>query len=224
MDDPKTLIVVPVFNEWPHAMGILEELRDRFPHILVVEDGSSRRLDRKELKNKGIHYLCLPFNLGSWAAIQTGFKYALIKGYDYVVTFDGDGQHLCEEIPALLQGACQENLDIAVGSCAERASRLRKACWVVLRRLSGVTIEDVTSGFRAYSVRAFKKFAEFSEANIEYQDIGVLLLARRFRLRMGEVPVRMQSRRGGESKVFPNLSSVARYFLITIVSILVKWR
>jgi glycosyltransferase involved in cell wall biosynthesis len=223
MNFQETLIVVPVYNEWPHVMGILDELKALFPHIVVIEDGSSKRLLKEDLKSKNIEYICLPFNLGSWAAIQTGFKYALLKGYQYVVTFDGDGQHLPGEISGLLE-MFDKGYDIVIGCCPERVGVLRKTCWFILKKLSGIKVQDVTSGFRAYNRKAFKRFAEFSQANIEYQDVGVLLLAHSFGLNIAEVSTPMRCRIGGKSKVFPNMTSIAKYFLITLVSILVKWK
>jgi hypothetical protein len=167
--------------------------------------------------------MCLPFNLGAWAAIETGFKYALLKDYQYAVTFDGDGQHLPEEIPRLLDGFTS-GCDIVIGSCPERVSTLRRVCWAILRKLSGIQVSDVTSGFRAYNRKAFKGLSEFTEANIEYQDLGVLLLAGRLGLTVTEVCTRMQCRIGGKSRIFPNMASIAKYFLITLVSVLVKWK
>lgn len=224
MNFQETLIVVPAYDEWPHVMGVLEELRALFPHVLVVEDGADDdRFLKKALKEKDIEYICLPFNLGSWAAIQTGFKYALLKGYRSVVTFDGDGQHLPEEIPHLLD-LLEQDYDIVVGGCPGRVGFLKRSCWFLFRRLSGLQVCDITSGFRAYNRKTFRKFADFDQISIEYQDIGVLLLAGKFGFKVGEICTRMRDRMGGKSKVFPDMRSIAKYFLITLVSVLIKWK
>ena len=44
----------------------------------------------------------LPFNLGIGGCVQTGFRYARKKNYDFALQFDGDGQHSAEEIYKLL--------------------------------------------------------------------------------------------------------------------------
>jgi len=204
-------------------MRVLDGLRVLCPHILVVEDGASEAVLRDYSREKHIDYIPLPFNMGAWAAIQTGFKYAVERDYEYVVTFDGDGQHLSEEIPTLLT-FLDQGYDIVIGSCPARVGVMRKTCWLILRKLSGLKVNDVTSGFRAYRRKAFERFAQFSHVNLEYQDVGVLLLANRWELKIGEVCIRMSERLGGKSKVFPGIRSITKYFLVTLVSVLIKWR
>lgn len=219
----ETLIVVPIYDEWPHVISVLDGLRELCPHVLVIEDGATESSLRDYAMSSHIGYVPLPFNMGAWAAIQTGFKYALAKGYKKVVTFDGDGQHLPEEILKVL-APLDHGYDIVIGSCVGRAGFLRKTCWLILRTLSGLKIDDVTSGFRAYGWRAFERFAQFSHVNLEYQDVGVLILANRWGFKLGEVRIQMSERLGGRSKVFPGIRSIAKYFLVTMVSVLIKWR
>lgn len=217
------LIIVPTYNEWPHIVSVLEGLAVLCPNILVIEDGASDPDLRHFTTSNNIHYISLPFNMGAWSAIQTGFKYALARNYRCVVTFDADGQHLSEEIPKLID-YLESGYDIVIGSCVSRAGLLRRVCWTILKGLSGLKVDDVTSGFRAYSRRAFERFSQFSHVNLEYQDVGVLLLAGRLGLEVGEVNIQMSARLGGRSKIFPGVQSIAKYFLVTLVSVLVKWR
>jgi glycosyltransferase involved in cell wall biosynthesis len=219
----KTLIIVPVHDEWPHVAGVLEDLRSRFPNIVVVEDGASEEALKSFCKARRIDYIALLFNLGVWPAIQIGFRYALLKGYDAVVTFDGDGQHLPEEIEKLI-APLDLGYDIVVGSCLERGGFLKKTCWLILRKLSGIGICDVTSGFRAYGRSAFQRFAQTDHADLEYQDLGVLILAQRLGLNCTEVCTRMSERLAGCSKVFPGARLVLHYLLTTLVSVVIKWR
>jgi glycosyltransferase involved in cell wall biosynthesis len=76
----KLLILVPVFNEWPHLLPVLQNLRGHFSEILVIDDGSDDSNYLNLLKKEGFDAINLSFNLGHWGAIQTGFKYALNKG------------------------------------------------------------------------------------------------------------------------------------------------
>jgi glycosyltransferase involved in cell wall biosynthesis len=218
-----TLIIVPIHDEWPHAAGVLKNLRSRFPNILVIDDGTSERALKCFCKASKIDYIELPFNLGVWPAIQIGFRYALVKDYTYVVTFDGDGQHLPEEAEKLIT-QLDLGYDIVVGSCLERGGFLKKTCWLILRMLSGVEICDVTSGFRAYGRSAFQRFAQAEQADLEYQDLGVLLLAKKWGLKSTEVSTRMSERLGGRSKVFPGAKLILYYLLTTLVSMAIKWR
>jgi hypothetical protein len=219
----ETLIIVPIYDEWPHVAGVLENLRCFFPNILVIEDGPSENALKEYAKENHIEYVSSLFNMGAWSAIQIGFRYALRKGYRRVVTFDGDGQHLPEEVEKLIT-QLDLGYDIVIGSCLDRGGFLRKTCRLVLKKLSGVEIQDLTSGFRAYSRRAFQRFAQVDEANMEYQDLGVLLLAQKWGLKCSEVHTRMGERLAGQSKVFPGLRFILHYFLTTLVSMATKWR
>jgi hypothetical protein len=58
---------------------------------------------------------------------------------------------------------------------------------------------------------------------LDYQDIGVLLL-RRARLRIAEIPVAMNARRNGASRVFFSWWTVARYMTETSLLCLARWK
>ena len=58
----------------------------------------------------------LPFNLGIGGAVQTGFRYALERGYDVAVRLDGDGQHDAAELPKLLEPLERDEADVVTGS------------------------------------------------------------------------------------------------------------
>lgn len=215
------LILVPVYNEWPHLLPLLQDLRRHFPEILVVDNGSHDKSFLSRLREAGFEYLSLPFNLGHWSAIQSGFRYALLKGFDNAVTFDGNGQHVPEEIFKILNGV-EKGYDLVIGENNDRGGFLKKGCWKILRGLSGIQVTDFTSGFRGYSRRAMREFTQPMLINLEYQDLGVLLVAQRKGLRMTEVHVRMRERFSQKSKVFPTLTSVLRYLLVTLTFILAR--
>src|SRR3972149_8411810 len=83
------LIVMPAFNEERNLPLVIENIRSKVPDsdILVVDDGSADRTARAAEK-AGAMAIRLPFNLGYGAALQTGFKYSLMKRYRYVVQMD----------------------------------------------------------------------------------------------------------------------------------------
>jgi len=215
------LILVPAYNEWPHLLEVLEGLRPRFGRILVIDDASEDSAYLRELDRTGFPYVTLPFNLGHWGAVQAGFRYALKKDYLVAVTFDGDGQHFPEEVFKLLS-AMEEGFDLAIGARHERGSLLRKTSRSLLRRLSGLPVADFTSGLRAYNRRAMATLLGPEFLSFEYQDLGVLFLARQKGLTMTEVPVAMRDRAGRPSRVFPGPLSTLRYMMVTLLFIMAR--
>lgn len=219
----KTVVIVPVFNEWPHLLTVLNDLRTHARDILVVDDGSDDTAYLSELKKERYDCISLPFNLGHWGAVQAGFRYALGKNWDMAVTFDGDGQHLPGEIHKLTTPIVR-GADVVIGGFHRRGGFIKQSCRWILKRLSGVEVYDFTSGFRAYNRHAMRTLMDPMFQNFEYQDLAVLMMAQKKGLKMLEVPVRMSDRLGEKSRVFPNLYSILRYFLITFTFILVRRR
>jgi glycosyltransferase involved in cell wall biosynthesis len=203
----RVLIVIPTLDEAANLEAVLDELRRVRPSddLIVVDDASSdgtpalaRRLGCKVLE--------LPFHLGYGAAVQTGIKYALRRGYAAVVTFDGDGQHDPGDVQGLLDGV-EQGLDLVLGSRrlsagSHRGSPLRR--WGrglfsgLARLLTGLPLTDPTSGLKALSPRGQELFA-LARFPDRFPDADALVLARRARLRLGERPARMRPSRNRRS-------------------------
>ncbi len=219
---PRTLIIVPAYNEQESLAGVIEDLRTHFPSgdILVVDDGSSDRTVRIA-RDLGVSVASLPFNLGIGGAMQTGFQYAERQGYDVALQFDGDGQHLAREIRSLLEPITEGRADIVIGSRflgknGYRAPFFRKlGIWIfstVLSRILGMRVTDTTSGFRASNTKVIRFFSQgYPE---DYPEVESLVLLHRAGLRMAEVPIRMQERTGGRSSITP-VRSV--YYMVKVI-------
>jgi glycosyltransferase involved in cell wall biosynthesis len=99
----RVLIVIPAFNEAGRVGTVVRDVRRALPgaDVLVVDDGSSDTTGR-EARDAGAALLPLPMNLGYGAALQTGYKYAVRRGYQVIGQIDGDGQHKAEYFPQML--------------------------------------------------------------------------------------------------------------------------
>lgn len=210
---PRTLIVIPAFNESPHVLDIVHEIinKTRLP-VLVVDDASTD--DTVALAEKaGATVLSLACQLGAWGATQAGIRYAYTNGYQRVVTFDADGQHDVNMIVPLLEYQTDKKADVVIGACTERGSASRKTAWLWLRLLSGLTVEDLTSGFRVYTRPALQLLSKWQATNVDYQDIGILCLLRHAGLRICEFQVCMYARKDGKSRIFNSWLAVSKYML-----------
>ena len=82
----------------------------------MVDDGSSEDLRTQVTRENKIIYIRHKVNLGQGAALQTGIDFALKQGASWFVTFDADGQHSVDDIPAMLAPLFMEQADIVLAS------------------------------------------------------------------------------------------------------------
>lgn len=90
------LVIIPAHNEEKNIGGILKELKKYFSNILVVNDGSTDKTE-EIAKQENVIVISHKTCQGKGEALKTGFKYAIEKKFDAVITMDGDGQHFPEE-------------------------------------------------------------------------------------------------------------------------------
>lgn len=204
----KILVVVPALNEEGQIATVVRQVKEQVPEaqILVVNDGSSDRTEQIAMAS-GAKVLSHPFNMGYGVALQTGYKYAVKYGFDYVLQMDGDGQHDPHYLRALLKEVEEGEVDVAIGSrflgvSAYHVPLLRRIGMLlfgfIASRLSGQRITDPTSGYQALGRRAI----EFHTRNAfpgDYPDADVLVMLHRAGLRMQEVLVGMRPNSNGRS-------------------------
>ncbi len=209
------IALIPAHNEEATVGIIVAQVRELWNYPVVVIDDCSIDATAQAARNAGATVLPLTLQLGAWGAIQTGLRYALRQGYRTAITLDADGQHEPQDIGTLLQPLVDGQAEVAIGAFPERASRARRIAWSYFRWLTGLKLEDITSGFRAYNHAAMIVLASYEASLLDYQDVGVLLILRRKGLRTVEVPVAMQPRALGASRVFRSWWVVGKYMLQT---------
>ena len=202
---------MPVFNERGSVGKVIERLRRALPEVdvLVIDDGSTD--DTLRQIPAGVTVVSLPFNLGIGGAMQTGYRYAALHGYDIAIQVDGDGQHRPSEVRRLIQYLQDGHAELVVGSrfleptpyTSYRQTLVRRAgAWMLrgsIKLLTGLTITDCTSGFRAANRRVIRAFAHWYPE--DYPEPEVILLLHRAGYRVGELHVKMRQRRTGQSSI-----------------------
>jgi len=109
-------VVVPALNEQNSVGHVVAALREHFPTVICVDDGSTDDT-AGVARAAGATVVRHPVNLGQGAALQTGFAYALTRDdIAWVVTFDSDGQHRVADALALLATARESDVDVVLGS------------------------------------------------------------------------------------------------------------
>ena len=130
--------------------------------VVVINDGSTDGTSAAA-EAAGAHVLEHEVNLGKGAALKTGFEYAVAKGYDAVVTMDGDGQHDPSAIPDFLDALDKCDADIIVGTRMHAVGEMpRLRIWTnrttsrIVSLITGQNIPDSQSGYRLIRVRVLR--------------------------------------------------------------------
>ena len=111
----------------------------------------------------------------------------------------------------------QSRANVVIGTYAQRMSAAKRVAGRYFRLLTGLNVQDFTSGLRVYDRRAVRALASREASLLDYQDMGVLMLLSKKGLILREVPTMMSPRRAGASRVFASWLLVARYMLHTTV-------
>ena len=198
--DKKILTIIPAYNEKDNIGKVVRELRNTLPaiDILVIDDGSTQDFEDEVLK-AGAWMVRHPVNLGYGNALQTGYKFAVRRGYDIVAQMDGDGQHDPTFIPIMIEKLLDENLDVVIGSrflgeCHYNVGLLKNAGIKLFRTLVSVIIRkkltDVTSGYQVLARNAVR-FCTRDIYPSDFPDADVILMLHFYGFRIGEIGVRM---------------------------------
>ncbi len=209
VDDLRVLIVIPAYNEEENILNVVRTVEAAGYDYVVINDGSHDDTARICREND-INFVDLSQNLGIGGAVQTGHLYALQHGYDVDIQIDGDGQHDISYVPRLLE-KIREGYGLVIGSrFVERtegfqSTAMRRAGinWLkgCIKRHSGLTVTDATSGFRASGRKAIELFAEHYP--VDYPEPESIIYAHNHGVSVCEVPVVMRERQGGKSSISP---------------------
>lgn len=225
----KVLIIIPAFNEADSIRPVVQRIKKMHPEVsvLVVNDGSTDETSR-EAYEAGARVVTLPYNLGIGGAVQTGYKVAFKEGYDIAVQIDGDGQHDPVYLDALLKPVRAGELDMCIGSrfldendAGFKSTFMRRIgiqMFVkLLDYLIQVKLTDPTSGFRAINRKLIERFAE--SYPIDFPEPEAIKHAQRYGAKIGEVPVKMKDRQGGQSSI--RYFKTAYYMIKVTLAILI---
>ena len=217
----KTLVVIPVYNEALNIKKTVIDLKNNAPDVdyVVVNDGSKDNT-LEVLEQNNFNYIDSICNLGLFGAVQTGFKLAMKEKYDVVIQFDGDGQHSAKYIDLLVKEIENGN-SIVIGSRFVDEKKPFTARMIgsrliagAIKLITGKTIKDPTSGFRAYDKACIRDYA--TEMNNPPEPDTLVYMLRKNR-KIKEVQVQMSEREFGES--YLDLVNTIKYMSRMMVSI-----
>lgn len=207
----KTIAIIPAYNEASNIASVIAEIRQAITldEIVVIDDGSVDAT-ASVAGRAGVTVLRLPFNMGIGSTVQVGYMYAAQNDYDLVVRLDGDGQHDPADLKRLMYPVLNENSDMSIGSRFLDSSGYKSSFMRMIgihyfrfltTILTGQKFTDPTSGFHVYNRNAILFLEKHTPS--DYPEIEGLVLLKRARFKVSEVPVTMRPRYSGKSSIKP---------------------
>ena len=207
----KLLIVIPAFNEEKVIKTVLNNIPKKIQSSisvdrLVIDDGSTDKTGIISSRSNTIvvrHFI----NRGLGAALATGFKYAIIHNYDFVVTFDADGQHSIYDIKTVLMPLLKQKVDVVIGTRIYKNSSMPMIRKIVNYFSNFVTLllfniwtTDSQSGLRAFTVESLRKikirsqrmevsseiYKEISRLKLSFTEVPIQSIYTRYSLQKGQ--------------------------------------
>jgi dolichol-phosphate mannosyltransferase len=217
---PKTVVVIPTFNEAENLPTITKELFSLGiapMEILVVDDdspdGTGRVADDLSQIYPGrFHVIHRKGKLGLGTAYIEGFKWALKHGADYVVQMDADFSHSPAYLIQFMNTI--KDHDVVVGSRYVHGGKLDErwgwgrwflSWWansVWVRLILGTKTKDATAGFKCWRRSALDRInLNQIRSNGYVFQVEMCYVAEKLGLKIKEIPIYFEDRRIGQSKM-----------------------
>lgn len=219
-------VIVPVINEGTRLHQFLQRMQAEriasVADIIIVDGGSTDgSLGHADLSRKEVHGLLLKTGPGKLSAqLRCGYAFALLQGYQGIITIDGNNKDDPQAIPHFITHL-KNGVDFVQasrfisGGVAENTPWLRDWAirWIhapLLSCFSGFHWTDTTQGFRGYSRRLLldPRIAPFRDVFLHYELLAYLSyrvprmgyrcleLATARRYPLGTVPTKISTFRG----------------------------
>ncbi|CAN5484097.1 N/A [soil metagenome] len=210
-------LVLPTYDEAENLEAMVAAVGEELPvehRILVVDDdspdGTGRIADRLASERDDLEVLHRSTKEGIGPAYIAGFRHALDRGAALVIQMDADFSHEPSYLPAMLKAI--DGVDVVIGSRYVPGGgvsdwgplrRLISRCGsVYARTILGVSIQDLTGGFKVFRREVLEAIELTSIPSQGYAfQIETTYRALKTGFRVVEIPIVFRDRRVGESKM-----------------------
>jgi glycosyltransferase involved in cell wall biosynthesis len=193
--EENTCCIIPMYNEEQVIESVVKDLKTYFPHVLCVDDGSTDSSADKAI-SAGATVIRHSINIGQGGALATGFLWVQNQKFDYIVTFDADGQHRPSDALRLVQELHEKKLDVVFASrfldsnqnqVPKMKKVLLKSVTAITKFLTDVQLTDAHNGLRALTCSSASQI-QLTQHGMAHatQFVSLVLQAD---LRYAEVPV-----------------------------------
>ena len=240
---PSSVVVIPTYNERENIPKLIHKVFSVLDtHILIVEDNSPDGTAEiiRELQETYPEQLFMEERqgkLGLGTAYIHGFKWALERGYEFILEMDADFSHDPESLPSLLAACQEEGHDLSIGS--RYITGVNVVNWpmsrvlmsyfasVYVRWITRMPIRDTTAGFKCYRRKVLETILQRPVRFVGYAfQIEMKFRAWKYGFSIKEVPIIFKDREIGESKISKGIITEAFWgvIYIKVSSWFKKWR
>lgn len=230
----EVLVIIPTYNEIENIGNIIDavmRLPDGFD-VLVIDDASPDGTQdavraKMELYPGRVNMETRTGKLGLGTAYIHGFKWALERGYSFVIEMDADFSHNPEDLPRLYHECKDRGADVAVGS--RYVSGVNVVNWpmgrvlmsyfasVYVRIVTGMTLRDSTAGFVCYRSHVLREL-DLDKIQFKGYAFQIEMKFKSFvkKFKIVEVPIVFVNRQLGTSKMNSSIFGEAIFGVITL--------
>jgi dolichol-phosphate mannosyltransferase len=217
-----SIVIIPTYNERENIRAIVDAVfgLPKDFHILIVDDSSPDGTGKiiEELQQfynsneTRLHLLKRAGKQGLGTAYITGFRYAIARGYDYILEMDADFSHDPKDLVNLYLACKDQKTDLSIGS--RYATGVNVVNWPIgrvllsyfassyVRLITSMPIRDTTAGFVCYRREVLETIPLEQVQFVGYAfQIEMKFLAWKYGFRLAEVPIIFTDRTRGESKM-----------------------
>lgn len=217
-----SIVIIPTFNEVENVELIVNAVfaLPKAIDILIVDDnspdGTSGVVEILQLhfndKRTRLHLLKRPVKHGLGTAYLDGFKFAMDKGYAYIMEMDADFSHDPKDLVRLIEACENKSCDMAIGSRyvtgvnvvnwpMGRVLLSYLASWYV-RLITALPVYDTTAGFICYRRKVLETIPLDEVKFVGYAfQIEMKFKAWKYGFKLKEVPIIFTDRTRGQSKM-----------------------
>jgi dolichol-phosphate mannosyltransferase len=212
----KTIVLIGTYDERENLAALVGEILALGAglDILVIDDnspdGTGRVADELAAAHPEVSVLHRPGKMGLGTAYAAGFRRALTRGYEHIVTMDADFSHEPCRLPGFL--AALATHDVVVGTRYMKGGgvvnwpphrlALSRGGSIYTRLVTGMPLRDATGGFNAYRREVLEAIGLDSIRSEGYAfQIEMKFRAWRRGFRIAEVPIVFADRTCGRSKM-----------------------
>ena len=221
------LVVIPTYNEIANIKEFIYQISEIDVSVLIVDDnspdGTWKTVEDISSNNNQIYLLKRHKKLGLGSAYRDGFRWGISNEYKYLIEMDADFSHKFDDLIKIIEASSDFGLVIGSRYIDEGGSNgwdfKRKILSSIANKLSKFVlkthINDMTSGFRCYSVNALREIKYDTTKSDGYAfQVEMSVRCEEKGISIKEVPIIFNERRLGKSKMSKKIIFEAFLFLL----------